>query len=302
MGLKAQPGSRDRRIVALAERQYGLVTRQQLVQLGCTRALISHWLRRRRLRHVHRGVYALGHRILTQHGIWIAGVMAVPGSALSHLSAAQLWDLRDKGPSTPHVTAPFASRKPSVRCHKAPLEPGDTTRCQRIPVTTVARTLFDVAAMLGRDNLERAFDRAELKRRLDLAAIEALIERHPRRHGVPTLRQIIAARAPRPSRTRSGLEDLFLALVRQEGLPRPRVNAMVGPFEVDFTWPERRLGVELDSWSHHGGRGAFERDRARDRRLASEGWNVIRITWRQLAHDPDEVARDLRLLHAQPAA
>ena len=229
----------------------------------------------------------------------MAAILAAPGSVLSHRSAAQLWGLRDRGPAKPEVTAPIQVRKPSLTCHRSALDPGEKTVRRRIPVTTVSRTLFDLAGAIGRGELEAAFDRAQLARRLDLAEIALLMERHPRRPGAVTLRAILAARDTAPF-TRSALEERFLALIRAERLPRPHVNALVEGLEVDFSWPDPRLVVELDGWAHHGGQAAFERDRVRDRRLTSAGWRVVRVTWSQL--DAPALRRDLRLLLGGAAA
>jgi very-short-patch-repair endonuclease len=299
MGRERHSRLRDRRVGALAERQYGVVARQQLGELGWSEAAIEHWLHRGRLRKVHRGVYAVGHRALTQHGIWMAAVLASGPAVLSHRSAAQLWRLRDRGPQRPEVTAAAQRRrKSSLTCHRSNLHPDEITRHHRIPVTTVARTLFDLAGAISRDQLERAFDRAELARRLDLAEVDSLLARHPRRRGARALRAVIAGHAASPF-TRSELEDRFLALIRRAGLPLPRVNALVEGLEVDFSWPDRLLAVEVDGWEYHGGAAAFERDRSRDRRLSAAGWRVVRITWRQLLREPAAVSRDLRLLHAR---
>jgi very-short-patch-repair endonuclease len=88
-----------------------------------------------------------------------------------------------------------------------------------------------------------------------------------------------------PAFTRSELEERFLALVRDAGLPEPEVNAEVGPYEIDFLWRAQRLAVELDGWSFHSDRAAFEDDRRRDADLVARGFRVIRITWRELENN-----------------
>jgi very-short-patch-repair endonuclease len=99
--------------------------------------------------------------------------------------------------------------------------------------------------------------------------------------------------------TRSELEKLMLRLCRRHHLPQPEVNARLGPYEVDFLWRDQRVIVETDSWRHHGNRAAFESDRARDARLHSLGYRVLRFTWRQIRETPNVVATSLCALLAQ---
>jgi very-short-patch-repair endonuclease len=96
--------------------------------------------------------------------------------------------------------------------------------------------------------------------------------------------------------TRSELERRFLRLCRRHGLPKPEVNVRVGPFEVDFLWRDRSLVVETDGFRFHGGRAAFEGDRARDAELKLLGYEVLRFTHRQVVSEASLVARTLRTL------
>jgi very-short-patch-repair endonuclease len=170
---------------------------------------------------------------------------------------------------------------------------------ENIPVTTVPRTLCDIAARLDVDALERAFDRADLLNRTDPLSVLDLMQRHPGRPGARALRAVLARRQG-PVLTRSDLEDRFLTFLRRSGLPRPRVNQQVqtrlGRLEVDFLWQRAGVAAELDGYAVHGARGAFETDRRRDRALAAAGWQVVRITWRQLHDEPEILAADLRAL------
>jgi hypothetical protein len=105
--------------------------------------------------------------------------------------------------------------------------------------------------------------------------------------------------------TRSELEERFLELVEEIGLPRPEVNAAFDldgqPIEIDALWHAERVAVELDSRQFHETPLAFERDRRRDRKLMAVGWRPVRITWRQLHEEPSAVARDLKRLLAVAA-
>src|SRR5206468_4058016 len=148
-----------------------------------------------------------------------------------------------------------------------------------IPVTTVARTLLDLAAILPRPQLERAIERAEALRLSDTVPLDALLKRHPGRRGTAALREILEKGAP-PALTRSELEERFLTFLDAHGLPRPEVNVDLHLpdrwIQPDFLWRDQRLIVELDGRETHGTRAAFEHDRERDRILQAHGWRVIR--------------------------
>jgi hypothetical protein len=154
-----------------------------------------------------------------------------------------------------------------------------------LPVTSVARTLVDLAGVLTAHQLERSCHRAEALRRLDVAEVQRLLA-DARRHGARNLRAAVATLAPAPPDiTRSELEERFLALVADAGLPRPDVNAVVAGHEVDFLWRRQRLVVETDGAATHLTPTAFEEDRRRDAALQVAGLRVVRFTWRQITDD-----------------
>lgn len=291
----------DGAIAALAERQHGVVARAQLVDLGLGRRAIGHRLECGRLHAVHRGVYAVGHRVLTREGRWTAAVLAAgAGAVLSHRSAAALWGIRP-GAGRIEVTAPRALRsRAGLRLHHTRLAEDEVTAVRGIPVTTPARTLLDLAAVVGAQQLERAVNEAEVLRLGDAVALAELVRRHGGRRGAGALRRILEAGQVGALITRSELEDRFLGFLDAFGLPRPEVNATLpvsgGPVEADCVWRGPRLVVELDGYATHAPRHAFERDRARDRALLAAGWRVARVTWRQLAADPRALAAELRAL------
>ncbi len=183
--------------------------------------------------------------------------------------------------------------------HRSLLPTGETTTHRGIPITTVARTLLDLAAVVDRRSLERAVEQAEKLGIFDLTAVEAVLAAHPRRAGSANLKAVIALWAPPPN-TRSDLEDLFLDLCDAHDLKRPLVNTWIGEYEVDFLWPRERVIVETDSHRHHGTRAAFERDRERDARLAAAGYQVVRFTWRQMIEQPAFVAGVVRSMLERP--
>jgi very-short-patch-repair endonuclease len=224
----------------------------------------------------------------------MAAVLACgPTAVLSHAAAGALWDLRRSDTATVDVTVPGAGgrrRRTGIRIHRARSLDGQTDVTDGIPVTTPGRTILDLAATLDRRGIERLVDRAEDLRLGDLLPLDALARS---RTGHPGAHRLLAAldhHAPGTTLTKSDLEELFLALCRTAGLPRPRVNGDVEGFEADFVFADHRLIVETDSWRHHKSREAFERDRRRDAIHAAAGWRTLRFTWRQIENEPRTVA------------
>jgi very-short-patch-repair endonuclease len=272
----------------LAEPQHGVVARWQL---DVSPRIIERWLREGWLHEEHRGVYAVGHRRLTQRGRWMAAVLAGgPGTVLSHRSAAALWGLRES--AVVEITTLRRVRRPGIRAHGNALERDEVTVRDGIPVTTVARTLLDLAAVLAPDDLHHAINEAEYRGLSDLTPLGALVARHPRRRGIATLKRLLRDQDFDVSREK--LERDFLAFLDGHGLPRPRRNHVVEGYTCDCVWPQQRLVVELDGAAAHRTVKRFHEDRLRDRRLTVAGWTPLRVTARQLNA---ELARDLAALH-----
>jgi len=297
----------DRGVALLAGAQHGVVSRRQLFVLGLGRGAIFHRLARGRLHEVHRGVYAVGHPLLSDRGRWMAAVLAgPPGTFLSHRSAAALWEIRSHRGGRAEVTCRQRMHgAPGIVRHRALLPEDEVTRVDRIPVTTVARTILDLAAVLDCRRVERALNETEVRGLGGDLALADLVRRYPGRRGIACIRGLVQAGAG-VALTRSELEERFLALVSDHGLPQPLVNAGLFAggrwYEADSLWREQRLVVELDGRAVHATRSAFERDRARDRALQVAGWRVVRVTWRQLDSEPEAVVADLRRLLARGPA
>jgi very-short-patch-repair endonuclease len=274
----------DRALAALAAGQYGVVTRAQTLALGLTRHGVAHRVGAGRLHAAHRGVYAVGHPALSPHGRRLAAVLACgDGAWLSHRSAAVLYGLLPDVAGPLHVTVPVRRRAPTgVVLHRSRDAPG--LRRERIPVTTPARTILDLAATGPEHELARAVEEARLRRLVTDGQLERLAGH---RRGARALRELLDGE---PSLTRSEAERVLLALVHRAGLPRPQTNVRVGRHEVDALWPAERLVVEVDGFAFHSSREAFERDRARDGDLQAQGLRVLRVTWRRLTERPEAVA------------
>jgi very-short-patch-repair endonuclease len=282
------------RLRRVAGRQWGAVSRRQLVALGFSARGIEEWVRTGRLLRLHRGVYAVGHDRLRIEGRWLAAVMACgPGAVLSHRDAAQLWELRQTGASTIDVTVPSQNgriRRKGIRIHRSGrLAPEEVTVRHGIPVTTVARTLLDLADVLDAQALRRAVTEAEYHGRFDLPSLIAVVESNPGRRG---RKLMTAATEGRHHRTRSRLEDRFLRLIEKWGVEEPQANVWIEGYEVDFVWTRVGLVVELDGVAAHTTRAALNADRLRDRRLWRAGLRTIRLTSEALA-DPEAVLGDL---------
>ena len=295
----AQSPPLDLQVAQLAGRQFGVVSFGQLIELGMSRAALARRARAGRLHRVHRGVYAVGHPRLVREGRRLAAVFACgEGAVLSHVSAAAHWDLLSTSAGLIDVTATRGRHGgPGIRLHRTrSLDARDTTSHQGIPITTVPRTLLDLAGTTPPHRLERAIAQAQLMDRYDHAAITALVARSNGHRGTGVLARAMAK--PDPKWTRSDLEARFLTLVRDAGLPEPHVNfSLAAPdhprLEVDFCWPAHRVIAETDGWQTHRTRAAFQADRARDAALHADGWRVLRFTY----HDPPAtIQRRLRAL------
>lgn len=278
--------------------QHGVVSRRQLVDAGLGRGAIEHRVRIGWLHRMYRGVFAVGHRPLTREARWMGAVLACgDGAGLSHRCAAALWEVRPYSGSYVDVTIASrngrATRNPIRHHRSSTLTSEDITTHRGIPVTTIARTLLDVAAMLTAPRLARTVEQTEIRRLFDLSAVERMLTRHPGHRGAARLRQALSLyRAD--EFTRSELETAFIALCAVHDLPRPLVNHIVEGQEVDFFWPHHRLIVETDGRATHLTHAAFESDRARDARLLALGYRTMRVSELQVRLDAATVAATLR--------
>jgi hypothetical protein len=185
-----------------------------------------------------------------------------------------------------------------IEIHQSELAADEVTTLHGIPVTTLPRTLLDLAAVLSRTEVLRSVNEAEFHGLTDPLSLADLVARYPGRRGVATIKAILEELEFGGNVTRSELESRFLAFMQAADLPPPEVNVrllVAGRwFECDCVWRAQRLVVELDGQAAHATRVAFERDRARDRTLHAAGWRVVRITWRQLHDQRPSIAADLR--------
>jgi very-short-patch-repair endonuclease len=288
----------------LAFEQHGVVALSQLIGLGFGLGAVERRVRDGRLHKIHREVFGVGHRRLSQRSRWWAAVLAYGYQALlSHRTAAACWGLAKPRSSPVDVTAPVGwqglRRRSGIWIHRGKLHPEDRDERAGIPVTAVARTLFDYAEVVDFQRLESAWEEADRLKLLRLREVEEVCERgYGRRALKPTRRLLAEARFVR--RTRSPLEDRFQGFCLSYELPPHSINVEILGKEVDVLWPAAKLIVELDSWEFHSHRAAFQRDRARDTRFLVAGYRTIRVTHDRLDKEAGALAGEIRaLLRAQ---
>ena len=302
-GHKSERGVRlDATLADAAAAQYGVLSLDQLRALGLGARAVQQRARAGRLHRIHRGVYSpVPPPLLARNGLLLAAVLACgPEAVLSHESAALLHGIHRPNIKRGDIDITAARRHAhhGITVHRSgTLTARDVTRVQRIPCTTIARTLLDLAEVMVEGPLESALNEADASRRLDLHAIDDQLQRNATRTGAKRLRAALRLYQPRQAPPESRLEEDFLRRIRAAGLPEPRRQVLLDledgepAFRVDFMWPEHRAVVETDGNEYHGTRRAFEIDRRRDQRLMQAGWRFARITWRQLRDDPGTVIR-----------
>ena len=295
----------DRAVARVAARQGGVVSHDQLLARGFSPEAIQRRVRAGRLFSLHRGVYAVGHVAIGVVGRRWAAVLALGDDAfLSHASAADAHGLRANDSRLVHVTVRGRvgrKRHAGIRVHRPRALPDDeVTTLRRLPITTPARTLLDLASSgLRPRQLEAALNQAELDKLLDFAELHMLLARYPRRPGTRSLKAQLAAYRG-PVDTRSRLERLVNELCDRHGLPKPLVNTVIEGRVRDFHWPHRRLVVEADSYRWHRTPSALNDDRERDVELTLAGYTVLRFTWEQVTRRRRYVIRALRLALGAP--
>jgi hypothetical protein len=290
--VRHQGSTVEQVIGELASVSYGVVTRVRLLRAGITPAEIRWRLRIGALLREHRGVYRVGHRAPSFEARYLAAVWACgAAAALTGPAAGYLLGLVKRGsPPPPEVTAPTHLRVEGVRTRRSAIPPGDRTIDRGIPVTTVPRTLVDLAADLCLDDLARACHEAGIRYGTTPAHLAAVLARRRNTPGAPKLRAILHGDA---RVTLSALERRFLELLRDAGLALPLTNRPAGGRHVDCRWPEQRLTIELDSYRFHNSRHAWEQDRRREREARARGDDFRRYTWADVFETPHQVLAEL---------
>jgi very-short-patch-repair endonuclease len=299
MDGKSRTGSPINAIAALAGQQHGVVSRDQLRELGLSDSAITARADSGYLQPLFRGAFAVGHSAINRRARMLAAVLACGSrTVVSHGSAAELIGLWDVKPAVVDVIPPNSSGREiqGIRWHRVRLPEGTEVEVRDgIPCTSPTRTLVDMAGRHGWASLRRLVEQAAILGVLDVDEIDRILARG-RRRGAPRLRAILApwrgTTEQRP-RVRSRLEARLLPRLIEEGLPSPRCNVKLNVdgnrLEVDMLWDEQRLAIETDGEETHGTRVAFQRDRWRDQLLVAAGYRTARVTWRQVQDEPAAV-------------
>jgi hypothetical protein len=290
-------------LAELADRQEGVVALWQIGAAGLSARAAQDRARAGRLHRLFPGVYAVGHARVSADGRRIGAVLACgEGAVLARRSAASAWGLLNGDGKLYDVVSPGRSggrlgdaQKIDLRRTRR-LGADDVTVLRGIPITTVARTLLDLAGSGRTRMLQRAVHEAEVLELLDVAEIEATIERNPGRRGTRALKAAVGVSAPDPNNARFAMA--FLELCVAHGLPSPQLGVHVDGgdrlYEVDALFAAERLIVELDGGAVHQTRRNFQTDRRRDSVLAARDFQTLRYTWDRMRAEPAAIAAELR--------
>jgi hypothetical protein len=288
-----------RLVSGLANAQYGVIARRQLLEMGLGAEAMRGMREIGHLLPLRRDVCAVGHLRISRRGRWMAAVLACgPDAVLSHESASCFWGLQGDRPLV-DVNADCGRqgrlRRKGVRLHRCKLRREERTNEGGFRVTTVARTLFDLAEVVDYERLKHAAKEADRLKLLRLRELEGVVERGRGRRALRPIRRLLAElRAP--TTTRSPLEERFADFREAHQLAPPATNVLVLGHEVDCLWPAARLVVELDSWEFHASRDAFRLDRARDSERLVAGYRTVRVTHDRLDREAPILLAELRAL------
>jgi very-short-patch-repair endonuclease len=292
--MSPQNGTVEEVLARIARRQHGVVTRKQLLAGGISSDEIRWRLQEGSLIRVHRGVYRVGHKAPSIEARYHAAVLACGKNAvLSGEAAGYLWGLIKGTAPPPEVTAPTNRKIKGVHTRRARRAETEATTRHGIPITTVPRTLVDLASMLSSADLARACHEAGVLHGTTPRRVEAVLEHRPNTPGAKQLRKVMHGEV---HVTLSRLERRFLKRLDEAGLPRPVTNKPAGGRRVDCRWPDHRLTVELDSYRYHRSRHAWERDRRREREAHARGDQFRRFTHDDVIDDPEQMLAELSAL------
>jgi predicted transcriptional regulator of viral defense system len=294
VGMRRKVRSADEEIARVAGGQHGVITRRQLLAAGLDDAAVRRREAKGLLHRVHRGVYRVGHRAPSLEARYLAAVLACgEGAVLSGLAAAHLFGLVRGWLPPAEISSHSHRRVPGIAARRVRLDRQDVTVYRGIPITTVPRTVVDLAARLGPAELARACHEAEVRHGVRAAAAQAALARRPTARGAAKLRAIFTGDA---KVTLSYLERAFLTQLKEAWLPLPETNKKAGGHHVDCRWPEHRLTVELDRYRYHHTRHAWELDRRREREAHARGDGFRRFTYGDVVEDREPMLTELRAL------
>jgi hypothetical protein len=297
--MRRQGRTVEKAIGDLASDAWGLVRRPELIEAAISSGQIDRRIAKGLLIIEHPGIYRVGHRAPCLEATYLAAVWACgDGSLLSGRAAGYLGELLRGAPPPPEVITPTERRVRGVITHRyRTLHPTEAMKWRKVPVTSFARTLVDLAAVLTPNELARACHEAGVKHGTTPAEVAAVLARRRNARGAARLREILRGDE---RVTLSKLESAFLTFLRDEGLPLPVTNGHAGGRRVDCRWPDHRLTVELDSYRYHSSRRSWEADRRREREAYARGDQFRRYTWGDVFEDQRFMRAELRQLLSNP--
>ncbi|TML78260.1 MAG: DUF559 domain-containing protein [Actinobacteria bacterium] len=303
-GPKPEPAARLSR---LAANQHGIFTRSQALSLGVPRSTIARRLAGGVWVQLFPGVYAFAASPVTwRRSLLSACLVSGPSAVASHRAAASLWELAGFTAPVIEVSVPRSCKRARADAvHRPRLLPrADVTRVDGIPVTTVARTLVDIAGDVRIEALEEALDDALRRRLTSIRQLWRCLERvgTSGRTGTARLRGLLAARDGPGTVPQSVFETRLLRAIHAAKLPRPElqfpVETGMGRALLDFAYPNQRVAIEADGFRWHSSRLRWDHDRERRNALSVLRWKIIHATWSQLRDRPDEIVAAVRALLA----
>lgn len=310
MATRVHPSSRH--LARQARLQHGLFTRSQADRFGISRHVLRHFVESGWCAKVARGLYRVDAAPRTKEQAALAAVLVHAAvAAVSHRAAGRLWGTPGYGNARPEVTVEQARNRRSALgiVHGSLLLPDrHVTVRQSIPVTTIARTIFDLAGVQPEDRVARALDDALRRKLCTLRQINQVFFAlaGQGRRGTVTMRTLLEARGEGYVPPASELERIGRAVFAEGGLPVPEFEVSLGDGDligrVDCYWRHARLVVELDGRRYHDGLSARDSDRTRDNRLMAAGWRVLRFTWDDLVDRPAETLKIIRTALASRTA
>ena len=267
---------------AIMRRQHGAITRRQALAAGLSLRQVEHRLFSGEWRRLLPGVYSPAELPVTWHQrVMAACLWGGDGAAASHRAAAALLKLPGFPKGKIEISTPRRLARPGLVAYRRSLRTNDVMRVDGIPVTSIPITLLNLGAVESLDRLEIAMDDVLVRGLVSRERLQHLLEEDLRGvAGVQPLRRVLAAYTHAP--LESPLERRFLRLLRAVGLPEPEIQYPIRDGErlvarVDFAYPELRLGIEVDGYRWHGGRGAWARDLSRGNDLAARSWRILHI-------------------------
>ena len=296
----------DEFCASIAEKQFGLIERQQAVKSGMSLAAVSRRLASRRWLKVFPRVY----RMAGAPTSWEQSLKAVTlwgGSrcAVSHETAAALHGLNVIAGHKVHVQSPKQLQRAKVATHRTRFGQLHAVTVKGITATSVTRTLVDLSASLPRSSLEKLLDEAMRRGMTDAARLRAELRRCGSRRGTRLLRRLLAPRDGCGERRDSELEDKLLRLIRRARLPEPVIhyNVVHGDEwlgEVDLAYPQARIAIEAHGYRVHSLKRVWENDQCRENDLVRAGWKLLKATHLQLEQRPRSFLEVLRSLLRAP--